>query len=381
MTGHMADGTESAASARPRVHAEGARNLVPTGELGVRGKELPPEERARIFDELFFEGDRRAPYLWRFFALMVFSSTIAALGLLNDSAAVVIGAMLVAPLMAPILGLSAALVQSWTLRQVESLAIIAGGALVGVAIGWLAVNLFPEIDQDVTLPGEVLARTAPNLLDLGIAVAAGAAGAYVMIRKEAGSALPGVGIAVALVPPLGTIGITLGADRGDLAEGALLLFLTNIVCITLAASLVFLAAGFVPRMQRILHRTSRRWSSIATIAAVVLVAVPLAWHTRNQLDEASTQRTETRVVETWAPTATVDSVSVDTTVSPTFLDIAVSGPKAPGDPDELAALISTRIDESVEVQLRYTRQIAGTGTGTPGAASRSPSAPVTRPDG
>lgn len=184
--------------------------MIPSGEFGVRGRELSLEERARILDELFFEGDRRAPYLWRFVALILFSSSIAAFGLLNDSGAVVIGAMLVAPLMTPILGLAAATVQAWMARQVESLAIIGGGALLAVGVGWIVARLLPEVDEDVSLPGELLARTAPNLLDLAIAVAAGAAGGYVLVRKEAGSALPGVGIAVALVPPLATVGITSG---------------------------------------------------------------------------------------------------------------------------------------------------------------------------
>ena len=196
------------------------RSLIPSGDLGVRGRELPLEERARILDELFFEEDRRVPYLWRFVSLIVFSSSIAAFGLVNDSGAVVIGAMLVAPLMTPILGLAAATVQAWLARQVESLAIIGGGALLAVGVGWVMARVLPEVDADVTLPGELLARTAPNLLDLAIAVAAGAAGGYVLVRKEAGSALPGVGIAVALVPPLATVGITLGLGRTDLTDGA-----------------------------------------------------------------------------------------------------------------------------------------------------------------
>jgi hypothetical protein len=138
------------------------RSLIPSGDLGVRGRELPLEERARILDELFFEEDRRVPYLWRFVSLIVFSSSIAAFGLVNDSGAVVIGAMLVAPLMTPILGLAAATVQAWLARQVESLAIIGGGALLAVGVGWVVARVLPEVDGDVTLPGELLARTAPN---------------------------------------------------------------------------------------------------------------------------------------------------------------------------------------------------------------------------
>jgi len=190
-----------------------ARSLVPSGKIGFRGRNLDFDERSRILDALFFEGERRIPYLWQFIALMVFSSSIASLGLMNDSTAVVIGAMLVAPLMTPIMAAAAALVQTWTMRLIESVAIVAGGAALGVVLGWLSTVFIPRIGSDTPLPSEVLSRTTPNLADLGIAIFAGAAGAYVTVRSEAGSALPGVGIAVALVPPLATVGITLGADR------------------------------------------------------------------------------------------------------------------------------------------------------------------------
>ena len=335
---------------------------MPVGDLGVRGRELPPEERARIFDELFFEGDRRLPYLWRFGALMVFSSAIAAFGLLNDSSAVVIGAMLVAPLMTPILGLSAAIVQSWGRRQLESLVIIVGGAVVGVLVGWLFYEMLP-LDDRQGLPAEVLARTAPNILDLGIAIAAGAAGAYVLIRKEAGSALPGVGIAVALVPPLAAIGITIGADRGDLVDGAVLLFMTNLVCITLAASIVFLAAGFVPRFRRVLSRRGRRWSFVITLVAVGLVAWPITVHTRDRLRESRIEGSIAGLVEEWDPSATVDSVSVDVSESPTLVKVAIASPDELGDPDELAALIAERAGRDIAVEVRYTPQVVGTSRG------------------
>ncbi len=95
-------------------------SLTPVGKLGFRGRAATPEERARIFDALFFEGEQRIPYLQKFFILMLLSSAIAAFGLVNDSAAVVIGAMLVAPLMTPILAIAAAIVHGWGRRALES---------------------------------------------------------------------------------------------------------------------------------------------------------------------------------------------------------------------------------------------------------------------
>ena len=127
-------------------------SLTPVGKLGFRGRTATPEERARIFDALFFEGEQRIPYLQQYFALMLLSAAIAAFGLVNDSAAVVIGAMLVAPLMTPILAVAAAIVHGWGRRALESLLIVGGGALagigVGIAIGWL----IPSLHTGLPLP-------------------------------------------------------------------------------------------------------------------------------------------------------------------------------------------------------------------------------------
>ena len=140
----------------------------------------------------------------------------------------------------------------WAARAIEALATVVGGVVAAIATGWVCAALGGFGLDPANLPSEVLARTAPGLLDLGVALAAGAAGGYVLARPEANSALPGVGIAVALVPPLGTVGICFEVGRNDLAEGALLLFVTNFACIVLAAALVFIVVGMVsPDVRRL----------------------------------------------------------------------------------------------------------------------------------
>ena len=188
------------------------------------------------------------------------------MGLINDSAAVVIGAMLVAPLLIPIMALSAAVAEAWPRRQLESLAIVLGGALVAIGVGWLTAALTPRVGSGAILSGEILARTNPNMLDLGIAIAAGAAGAYITVRSEAGSALPGVWIAVALIPPLATVGITLYADQSTLAGGAAVLFVTNLAAMVLAGGITFMVAGFVVSGESV---RQRRYA-----LAFVIVLVP-----------------------------------------------------------------------------------------------------------
>lgn len=335
---------------------DGHRNsLIPRGKLGTVGKDLSLEQRAQILDVLFFEDDRRVPYLFRFVTLMVFSSSIAALGLMNDSTAVVIGAMLVAPLMTPIMAFAAALVQTWTSRLLESLAIVVGGAVVAIAMGYLWTALIPRVGPDSPVPAEVLARTAPNLVDLGIAILAGAAGAYVTVRSEAGSALPGVGIAVALVPPLAAVGVTLAADRADLARGALLLFLTNFAAIGLASGVTFALAGFVPPRERIRQRAV----SFVVVGFVVLaVMVPLARNTATKLQRSVFTADAARAVSAWAPDLRVEGIDVDPKQSPRRVTIVVTGPTLTGDPEQLAATLAEVRGEPLEMELVFIPQIS-----------------------
>ena len=114
------------------------------------------------------------------------------------------------------------------------------GALGVIAIGFLVSALMPDPFE---LTPSIDARTAPGILDLGVALFAGAAGAFVAVKRTGTDALPGVAIAVSLVPPLATVGICLELGRMDDAAGALLLFLTNFTAIVVAASVVFTLNG------------------------------------------------------------------------------------------------------------------------------------------
>lgn len=336
-----------------------AQSLIPVGKIGLKGRQLPLEERGRILDEMFFEGDRRIPYLWRFYALIVFSSAIAAFGLLNDSAAVVIGAMLIAPLMTPIMAFAAALAQTWMQRQIESLTIVVTGSMLAIGVGWLLAVLIPRLGPDSILPWEVMARTAPNLVDLGIALAAGAAGAYVTVRSEAGSALPGVGIAVALIPPLATVGIALAADRPDLAGGALLLFATNFAAISLAAGITFAAAGFVPPLERLIHG---RLAAAVAVGLVLALMVPLALNTIPRWERSVFTVVAAQTVREWNPALEVEEIAVDPTGSRVLFDIVVSGDALEGDPDELAHSIADEINRQTEIEILFLPKTVGLGS-------------------
>jgi uncharacterized hydrophobic protein (TIGR00271 family) len=328
------------------------QSLAPIGKLGFRGRRASPEEQAQVMDAFFFEGARRVPYLQQFFVLMLLSATIAGFGLVNNSAAVVIGAMLVAPLMTPILAIAAAFVQGWGRRAAESLAIVGAGALCAIGVGVVVAWISPSLWTDLPLPGELMARTNPNLIDLGIALAAGAAGGFVAVRPGASGALPGVGIAVALVPPLATVGMTAGLGEWALSLGALLLFLTNLVAIVFAASLVFAGAGFAAYRDEFGNREAKV-AMIIIVVAVVVVGIPLATHSMQRLDQANSVTAAARVVEAWAPDLTLESVEIDRSEDPLLITVGVTGGGVPPDPSSLAGMLAVDFGKAVDVDVIF----------------------------
>ncbi len=188
-----------------------------------------------------------------FFFLLISATVIATLALLANSTAVIIGAMIVAPLMNPILSISFAIVTAnWKLYK-RSLVTVFLGAACAILVAYLIAILLP-ID---TVDSEIVARTSPSLIDLGVAIAAGAAGSFSLTRKSIASSIAGVAIAVALVPPLCVVGIGLGigpelageigkvvVGNTSVSAGAFLLFLANLTGIIFAACIVFLSQSY-----------------------------------------------------------------------------------------------------------------------------------------
>jgi uncharacterized hydrophobic protein (TIGR00271 family) len=231
-----------------------------------------------------------------FFLMVVLSAVIATLGLLTDSAAVIIGAMLVAPLMSPIIGIGlASLAGDARLFRDSSVALGRGAILailMAVILAW-SNRYLPFITlQD--LPAEVLSRTRPSPIDLTIALAGGLAAAFALVMPSLSAALPGVAIATALMPPLCTIGIGIAMGRWDVAGGASLLFLTNAVTIAFAAMLVFFALGFAPRREA--GRRVPRALSISAVFTLILL-VPLTLLSASFFRDASENRQIDAVVK------------------------------------------------------------------------------------
>ncbi len=181
-----------------------------------------------------------------FFIYIILSGSIATLGLITNSPAVIIGAMLLAPLMSPIIGAGLALISGDVRLLRVSLTAVAKGAIYSIILSaaiTLLNNLLPFVSIQ-EIPAEVLARTHPSPIDLAIALAGGLAAAYALTKPELSATLPGVAIATAIMPPLCTVGVGIALWRWDIFGGALLLFLTNAVTITFASVIVFFLRGF-----------------------------------------------------------------------------------------------------------------------------------------
>lgn len=221
-----------------------------------------------------------------FFVMITLAAGIAGLGLLLSSPAVVIGGMLVAPLMTPVVGLGLALALGDSRLLRLSLASTVRGAALVILIGAGGALLVPGVD----ITSEVLGRTHPSLLDLGVAVAAGAAAAYAVGRPSVSSSLPGVAVAVALVPPLAVVGIALAGGRHDLAGGALLLFAANFTAIAAASGLMFIAFGFFPEPEHAPRLRVFGRGFLALSVLVVAISVPLAGLTLSSMSDAAFTR-------------------------------------------------------------------------------------------
>ncbi|MFA9434893.1 MAG: DUF389 domain-containing protein, partial [Deltaproteobacteria bacterium] len=238
---------------------------------------LEATDRIDLFDRL------QVGARWNidFMMMMCLSTAIASLGLIQNSTAVVIGAMVVAPLMTPLIGAGLALVQGNTIFFRDSIKAMGFGIGAALLIS-LILGLIVPMEQ---LTPELLARGAPTIIDLGVAFLSGAAAAYAVARPSLLGALAGVAIAAALVPPLATVGISLAEGVWEISEGAAILFATNLVAIILGAAFIYRRLGIQgSRLGRGLPLWGRRTVLFLCLLAVILTA-PLGYRLAHQLRE------------------------------------------------------------------------------------------------
>lgn len=269
------------------------------------------DDIVRMRAQLFFEGDDIRARTSRFWMLLVLAAIIASAGVAGDSTATVIGAMIVAPLMSPILGIVLAMVLNDRRNLLRCVATVLAGAIAVVLIGYL-IGLMKSEPVIAATNTQVAARVSPKLIDLLAALATGAVGAIALVRSDISDTLPGVAIAISLVPPLTVVGLTLESGAPAEARGALLLFLANVSAI-LATALVVMALygmlGATPSARGAMRRW-RRPGVLIIAALVIVVAVPLIATSVNIAHTTSAEDQVSQVADDWAQSHQWSVVSV-----------------------------------------------------------------------
>lgn len=227
----------------------------------------------------------------RYMFMVVIASGIATIGLLLNSPAVIIGAMLVSPLMGPIALAGISLGRFDLEMGREGFRSLLVGVLLALGMAGLIVLLSPLTDATP----EILARTRPNLFDLAVAVLSGLAGGYAIVRDR-GGAIVGVAIATALMPPLAVVAYGAVLQQWPIAKGASLLFITNIFAICISMAIVSTWYGFGrAKFQRLLV-----WQSLVALLVLIPLAIPLSRSLQNIVSETFLSQGARRIVEEFA---------------------------------------------------------------------------------
>lgn len=303
-----------------------------------------PDERVQVVRRLFLADG--SPWIARFSLLLGASVLIATLGLANDQPAAVIAAMVLAPLMTPLLGMACALVLGLVRRALRLLVVLILASSGALVLGWLvAASLVTQ-----TLTAEELARTEPRLRDFAIAIAAGAVAMYSTVRKDLWSVVPGVAIAVALVPPLTTAGVMAEARHWDLARGAILLYGVNVLGIVLAAVGVLLVTDFMRspslREPRVLV------AAFVTVIVAVAVIAPVWINSRRLDDEVRFEHAAEVAISEWASAHPAFDVTSQL-ISPGKVTLVISGATEPPDLLALRTAMATKRFTTPSLQVHW----------------------------
>ena len=261
----------------------------------LAGETRTPEEiREAVY---LFGGDVGAKQS-RFWLLLVLAAGIATAGIISDSTATVIGAMIVAPLAVPIQGMAVGIAYGELRPLLLSLAIVVSAVaaviLIGAGLSWLLPQLHAPSDNS-----QITGRVSPTIVDLVAAATTGLAGAFAVARRDIGDILPGVAIAISLVPPLAVVGVTAVDGDWSGAFGALLLFVTNMVAIVVVGTALFTALRV--RQGRGVDASFRRRPVYAVVAVAALIVVAaLAVLTYRTVELADRQSAATTIATKWA---------------------------------------------------------------------------------
>ncbi|WP_008310765.1 DUF389 domain-containing protein [Leptolyngbya sp. PCC 6406] len=310
--------------------------------LWLRSKSAPV---ASLNRELWRWAEPAADY----YIMLGLSAVISTLGLLANSSATIIGAMIIAPLIGPITAVAFAIAMGNRRLFKRALITLLTGLLMAVALSY-GITLAVGLNR---LTPEISARVEPTLLDLGIALAAGAAGAFAKSRRRIGDALPGVAIAVALVPPLSVVSIGLAMPSAEVSLGATLLLVTNLASMILCGALVFLSQGY---------GSLRRAQQGITLSAgvLLLLVVPLGISFRDLLIREATHSRLLELIRERTDTlgqVEINTLGVNRRRQGLTVELELAAPPSLITPEEVVDLhqaIESTLGEAVDLDLTVT---------------------------
>lgn len=389
---------------------EGGNEPGPIAEAveEVAGEKLgvEPWERPAIFREAAEAATDEGLAYW---AVLVLSGAIAALGLAMNSSAVVIGAMLVAPLLAPVMGLALSLAVGDGRLAIQTAVVVCASTVAVIATGALVTAVLPF--HSVTL--EISARTRPSTLDLAVAVFSGLVAALVTVtrRTRLSAAIPGVAIAVALIPPLAVAGYGIGAGGNwRLIYGSMLLYGANLAGIVLSGMAVFLVVGMqrdsVVSAARAWHRDSppagmagwldrfrwvqaagvmrSPWARVGLVAAFVgAMAIPLGQTLRQLAREARVQAAVERAAEMFEVSGRSSIINRQVLfgdrATEVYLRVATRAWFGDAERDRFERLASSGAGETVALVLEQIPATVGDVADLAGLLPRAPDVPSEEP--
>jgi uncharacterized hydrophobic protein (TIGR00271 family) len=275
-------------------------------------------------EKLFFEGEGKIRATTNYIILLTLATIIATYGVISASTATVIGAMIIAPLMTPIMATTLAIVLGASSRMSRSVLLVGISVLYVIGLAIVLSIFISSVVIDFGSNPEITSRVSPNLLALFVALGSGAAGAFAVSREDVGDTLPGVAIAISLVPPLSVVGIALSKAQWLDATGAFVLFLTNFLAIVIAGGAVFWFSGVSAGRIHIEEKVARKKAIQAAVMGILIVSFLLGFNGYRTLELDRDNTITWTTTENWLENTPYTITGITMTYQPS--DIMVRGP-------------------------------------------------------
>jgi len=311
-------------------------------------------------EKLFFEGEMRLRQMTNYVVLLTLATVIATYGVISGSTAMVIGAMIIAPLMTPIMATTLAIVLGNSNRMTQSVLVVVMSTAYVIALAVLLSLFVSPVIIDFGTNPEISTRVSPDLLALFVAMASGAAGAYAVSREDVSDTLPGVAIAISLIPPLSVAGVALSKAHWIDAGGAMLLFVTNFLAIILAGGAVLYLSGINARQASIEGTVRRKHAIEIALVGVLIVALLLGFNGYRTLEYEMDLEMARDSVSEWLKGTSYNIREVSIRYSPddmlvlgpAEIMVAVTGSGDLPDIEGLAKMMEKRLGYPITLEVR-----------------------------